>query len=965
MVGVDRIYVAFDIETTGLDPDRDAIIEIGAVRFKDHTPLATWESLVNPQRPIPYKITLLTGITQEDANSAPSLTALLSPLCDFVRDYPVVGHNIGFDLSFLRRHGVLTHNLALDTFELASILVPKASRYNLDVLASKLGITLPVRHRALADALAAKDLFLALRDLAMEMDFDALQEINRIGVRADWPLRFFFSDIARERARGAFSGASIRRQLVAKGELDDAAMGLVLGDRIRERPLEPRVPPEPVDVEALASMLSPGGLMEREFPGYEHREQQVEMLRLVGRAFNEGQQLLVEAGTGTGKSIAYLIPAIYFAVQNNEHVVISTNTINLQDQLYNKDIPDLQRILPLDFRATLLKGRGNYLCLRRFALFRRQATLSPTEIQVLAKVLAWLPTTDTGDRAELMLVKDEPVVWNQLQAEADLCLGDHCPHRIEGRCFFARARRRAEAAHLIIVNHALLLSDMVTENRVLPEYRYLIVDEAHHLEDQATEQLSFSVDEVGLRALLSAMSSDAGRHGFFAEIPVHFRASSVEPAVQRQLGSLLDQMRGEVDRASTALTELFEHLGLFLDEQTEKSEGETYDRQIRLNSAIRIQPDWSDVEMLWGNLDAPLSRLERGLSNLYEGFTSLADADILDYDVLLQDTLSYLRRITEIRESMNAILAEPDEQGIYWASISTTDNSITLHAAPLHVGEVLRKNLFDKRRCVILTSATLRTGEDFRYLRERLSLQEAEEAAVGSPFDYLSSTLLYLPTDIPEPGQQYYQKKVEQTLIELCRAIGGRTLVLFTSYGQLNECYRAISRPLEEAGIVVYAQGIDGSRRQLLDNFKSTPKAVLLGTRSFWEGIDVVGEALSCLVIVRLPFSVPTDPIFAARSEGFEDPFREYSVPETVLRFRQGFGRLIRSRTDRGVVVVLDKRLQSKSYGPTFLKSLPECTLRRGTLAELPSLAAEWINNRDLVLPSEKIFAEEDDRWMY
>jgi Rad3-related DNA helicase len=259
------------------------------------------------------------------------------------------------------------------------------------------------------------------------------------------------------------------------------------------------------------------------------------------------------------------------------------------------------------------------------------------------------------------------------------------------------------------------------------------------------------------------------------------------------------------------------------------------------------------------------------------------------------------------------------------------------------VGELVQKHLFAPKECVILTSATLRTDAHFDYIRERLNAWEAEELAVGSPFDYARSTLLYLPTDIPEPRQPYYQKAVEQALIELCQATEGRTLVLFTSYSQLRNTARTITRPLEEHGIVIYQQGDGSSRRQLLENFKTTPQAVLLGTRSFWEGIDVAGEALSCLVIARLPFSVPTDPIVAARSETFDDPFNHYSVPESILRFRQGFGRLIRSKTDRGVVVVLDKRLLNKSYGQAFLNSLPACTVRKGPVSNLPAEAARWL----------------------
>jgi DNA polymerase-3 subunit epsilon/ATP-dependent DNA helicase DinG len=299
-----------------------------------------------------------------------------------------------------------------------------------------------------------------------------------------------------------------------------------------------------------------------------------------------------------------------------------------------------------------------------------------------------------------------------------------------------------------------------------------------------------------------------------------------------------------------------------------------------------------------------------------------------------------------VREQLTAIVSEPTSSGIYWMSIAARDGQITLHSAPLHVGPLLEKNIYEKLDTVILTSATLRTEMEFHYIRERLGLEDADEFAVDSPFDYESSTLLYLATDIPEPAQPNYQKLVANAITELCLATSGRTLVLFTSHSQLQATYYAVTRPLEEANIIVYGQGLDGSRRQLLENFRSTPRSVLMGTRSFWEGIDVVGPALSCLVIPRLPFSVPSDPIFAARSRTFDDPFGQYAVPEAVLRFRQGFGRLIRSYSDRGVVVVLDKRVLSKNYGESFLDSLPGCTVYRGRLNEMPAKAASWIDAR-------------------
>jgi ATP-dependent DNA helicase DinG len=948
-----RIYISLDLETTGLNPERDAITEVGVVRFRDEQVLDTWSSLINPQRSIPYRIQQLTGITQEDVDSAPSLPSVTGTLLSFIKDYPIVGHSVSFDLGFLKHQGLFLGNRTIDTFELAGILLPHVARYSLGKLAEALNIHFPTRHRALEDALATRELFLALVEQASKLDLSVIQEINRLATRVDWPLRQVFRDLERAKARSAFTG-SIGQQLLAKGALDGEGSVSLLA-REDSRPLQPSLERKPLDVDELAATLEEGGVFAQDFPGYEYRPQQVEMLRLVAQAFNDSQHLLVEAGTGTGKSVAYLLPAAHFAAQNGERVVISTNTINLQDQLYGKDIPDLQRILPVEFKAVLLKGRSNYICLRRLAAFRHSGASSLEEMRLLAKILVWLPSTVTGDRAELFMPDyKEQALWSRVCADAETCLADRCHYREKGKCFFYRARREAERAHLIVVNHALLLSDVAVENRVLPDYRYLIVDEAHHLEASTTRQLSFTVRRKQMERLLNGLSQNPsglkpfqGRSlgkgqpvGFLTALSVRCRGK-VPKDVEEKMERHIDSLHGEVEATRRLLYQFFNRLESFLEEHSQ-DKGQ-YNQRVRLMGGVRVQPAWDNVEISWDNLARHLFSIGKGLERLSGG---LDDYDIPDQEDLLQELLSFTSRIREIYEQMNALIVQPSSAGIYWAEVSAQDGEISLHAAPLHVGPLVQKHLFMPKECVILTSATLRTEGEFDYIRERLSAWEAEEAAVGSPFDYASSTLLYLPTDIPEPYQSYYQRTVEQALIDLCRATRGRTLALFTSYSQLRNTSKAISRPLAEDEIVVYTQGGGSSRAQLLENFRTTPRAVLLGTRSFWEGIDVVGEALSCLVIARMPFSVPSDPVFATRSETFDEPFTQYALPEAILRLRQGFGRLIRSKTDRGVVVILDKRIQTKSYGRAFLDSLPACTVQRGPLAGLPTAAARWIDEK-------------------
>lgn len=945
-----RVYVSLDIETTGLDPEQDAILEIGAVRFKGSQVYETFNTFVNPGRPIPYKIQQLTGITPADVKDAPSLEMVLPQLRRFVGDNPILGHNIGFDLSFLNRHKVLQENVAIDTFELASILLPHANRYSLAALLDYLQIVLPVEgraHRALDDAQATYQLFEALLDQARRLDSRIIDEVSRISAKTDWPMAIVFRDLGRERHYTAPVG-TLGQQLAAKGFMEetplDGGFTLMRGiDHAPDPPLKPVPNPAPLELEKLCRMLEKDGLFEKSFTSFEYRPQQVDMMANVIGALNESKQLLVEAGTGTGKSMAYLIPAIYWAVQNGQRVIISTNTINLQDQLLNKDIPRLQRILPVNFKAVALKGRSNYVCPRRVQMFQTKESHSPKELRMLAKLLVWLPSTTTGDREELFMPDlVEQALWSQVASDGTICTPRTCTAET---CFYARARRAAESAHVIVVNHALLLADIGVENRIIPEYQYLIIDEAHHLEDSITDQLSFTTDQKALEQLLRELSqplrSSDRRVGFIHE--VGRRSLTVVPGSLRgDVNDIIRKSQETVEKGVKSSRQLFSALQSFM---TEFSRGNrAYSQKIRLTEDTRYQSAWSNVELSWDSANNALNDISQALSILYSMLAELENFDVPNWEELLANLTSYRNRLDEIKRNLHLILAKPSQDRILWIEQSIKDNIISLHNAPLHVGSLVREHLLKSKESVIFTSATLRTNSSFEYFQERLDLWDAEEVAVGSPFDYEHNTLLYLPTDVPEPDTYNHQKAVDEGIINLVKQIRGRTLVLYTAYSQLRNSARDIRGPLADAGIVVYQQGDGSSRRQMLENFKNAEQAVLLGTRSFWEGVDIPGSSLSCVIITRIPFAVPSDPVVAARSETFDDPFGQYTIPQAILMFRQGFGRLIRTKDDRGVVAIFDRRVLTKSYGQAFLDSLPSVTEHRGPLADLPAMAENWID---------------------
>ncbi len=944
----ERIYVAIDVETTGLVAGVDELIEVAAVKFRGHEILETYSQLVRPRQALPLKITRLTGITPEDLANAPRFNEIGGDVARFIKSYPIVGHSVSFDLGMLRAQGMSFAQPVYDTFELATLLIPQAPLYKLGALAERLGVPLSDAHRALHDAIATAHIFAHLLELIYRLPIDDLNEIARLAARAALPMRDLFEEALRAKVRRAFEEPTSLAPTPGEGQ------------RAEPTPLKPTGDATPLDGEEVAAFFAPDGPLGRQFPGYEPRAPQVTMACAVAEAFNTGDQVLIEAGTGTGKSLAYLTPAAMFAVRRGERVVVSTNTINLQDQLYFKDIPALQQIMagaarPLGddgeavigarreppFTAALLKGRGNYLCLKRYHELRRAENLAPEEVRTLLKVQLWLPTTASGDKAELLLMDRENAAWARINATPDTCTGPRCPHFRE--CYFFRARREAEAAHLLVVNHALLIADLANQSNVLPPYEHLIIDEAHNLEDVATDQLSFAVDQAALLKFLDDLFQTGGAQlvsGLLSELPAYLREGAADQAARERIEQAAEQIRPALVRARTAVYDCFNRLTGFVVGATSENH---YDPRLRLTPSVRARPEWQEIQAAWSNLGDCLQTIGEGLSRIEAQLRELEDSDVPGYDELLLRVEYLARFAVDVRVNTGHIIFG-DEERITWLTFDRQRDTLTLTAAPLSVAEILQAQLFAQKQTSVLASATLTVEGGFEFVKSRIGLPEAEELVLESPFDYERQALVFIPDDIPEPNQKGYQSAVEQALVELCRATGGRTLALFTANNALKQTYAAIQEPLEAHEIAVLGQGIDGSRRTLLERFKEFPRTVLLGTSSFWEGVDVVGDALSVLVIAKLPFSVPTDPIYAARSEQFgRDAFDKYAVPQSILRFKQGFGRLIRSREDRGIVVVLDRRLLTKKYGQQFLASLPSTRVRTGPLRQLPLLAARFL----------------------
>ena len=697
----------------------------------------------------------------------------------------------------------------------------------------------------------------------------------------------------------------------------------------------------PLSADEVAELLGRDGPFAARLPSYECRDEQQQMARAIAEAFNTGHHLLVEAGTGVGKSVAYLVPSILWATTNHTPVVISTNTKNLQAQLFDKDIPLVRAALGVAFSAALIKGRLNYVCLRKL---EAQAVhggmdLEPAQRRALASVLVWLASTRTGDLAEALAGAEDAGggLAAALTSTGEECRGAQCAHR--RKCFLYRARRKAQSADIVVANHAVVLKEMGAEegSPVLPPYGQLVFDEAHNLEDAATSLLSREISLTRLRAPMHRLTRPGRRGAMAGFVPALL--AQVEGAADRLDATRVAAVRAHGARLLAALpavdpaaARFFEHLAGVV-----KSAG--------ARESVRLWPD-RKAEPWWGELDAARAALAAAIDPVRRATQDLATAvGLLDPSVLpdvgdaAQDLTAVGLWLLEFTGDMEVVFGAGDGNGVAWVErVSPAAGGARAWSAPVRVGPGLAEALYSCKHSVIFASATLTAGGSFTFMRKRLGIDQVNpervtELILGTPFDYERQCRVVVPMFLPEPGGQdaAYAVALGELLGEVFRRTQGRGLALFTSFEMLRKTARVVRDGLDGTGIRVLEQGVSGSREGITETFRKDIRSVLLGAQSFWEGVDVVGESLSCLVVARLPFAVFTDPVVAARCEQIESEggqaFTDYALPGAVIRFRQGFGRLIRHRTDRGMVIVADRRILAKPYGRWFRRSLPVATV--------------------------------------
>ncbi len=948
---LDEVWVAIDTETTGLEPESDRVIEVGAVKFRGDEVLGVFQSFVNPGERLSRFIRDYTGIRQRDVDGAPYFSDVATELLPFIGGAPVVGHNVGFDLSFLRSHGLPIDGPVSDTYDLGRVFLPWSSSHSLTGLAKELDVPVMRAHRAADDAETTRRVFVALLHIAAETDLETLREISGIASRSTtsalrYPLLQMVGDGTVSRAQMSLDEPAVDlRELAAMrratGEESSDGSGGFDREGLRKRlghyqALQPSEDDSAVDVDEIGELLGEGGPFAQVLPGFEHRVEQVEMARSVAEAINDGQRLIVEAGTGVGKSLAYLLPAALYALENGRRVVVSTNTINLQEQLIAKDIPTLVDALLVAYpggaralKYSLLKGRSNYLCMRRWTHAKNGESLSDEDARLLSGILVWLDRTGTGDKNEINVGRRSLSNWNRVSAQGALnCRGQD---RI---CFLRSSRARAEASHIVVVNHALLLTDLVAGGTVIPDYDVLIIDEAHHLESEATKQLGFEVRHSAVGEHIQELLGERGliRRAMAALQPV----SGIE-RVGRTLEDVGQIAPGLLPALREGTAALF---GLMEDRLLGDSRA---DRQVRITDGTRRQPFWSDVETVWENVNLSLVSLANCLDALISTLQDLEGEDANGNEGLLVELSGNAQKNAEIRQNLEEFAVRHKEDVVYWIEKSGWGDDITLYGAPLHVGELLEELLYTRKSAVVMTSATLAANGTFDHIQERTGFVDSEQRLLGSPFDYPSSALVCVPDDMPEPSAPNYMESAAQAIGDTAIAAGGRTMALFTSYASLREAAEALRSSMKSQGIDLLVQGNDGSPDQIIRRFRENPQSIILGTASFWEGIDLAGDSLQALVVMRLPFNVPTEPVFEARSELYDNAFMEFALPQAILRLRQGFGRLIRTKTDRGVAIILDKRVISRRYGSLFIRSLPPATRKTCKLDGLGDEVRQWL----------------------
>jgi ATP-dependent DNA helicase DinG len=906
--GFEDEIVFVDIETTGFEPERDGIIEIAALVARGPEVIDRFHTMVDPGRAVPPEITKLTGIDDAMLLGAPGPEVAATRFAEFAAGRDIVAHNVAFDRGFLTRVAG-EHRFRgawIDSLQLAVIALPRLKSHRLADLSKAFSIGRPT-HRATDDAEALAGLWRVFLCALEQLPAALLGRIVQLAPETNWPLRSVFAHMAAGTQAATFDLTDTRRQRVSA---DRAEALCDAGD------VECRCPPP----DEVSAEFSENGLAGRMYASFEHRDEQERMARAVLEAFASGSHAAIEAGTGVGKSLAYLVPAAQFAMLNGIGVGVATKTNSLTDQLVHSELPALCRALDGELRYVSLKGYDHYPCLRKLERFAADLDGgSELALVTVAALFAWTAQSTWGD-LDAINVHWRRETRTQVAASVADCTHKRCRF-YPNLCYLHGVRRRADSAHIVVTNHALLFRDVVASGGILPPLRHWIVDEAHAVESEARKQLTLEASHVEMAALLSALHG-SGKSGLLDGVRRKIRTSP--PDTTGEILSALSRTEEHCTTAATLVGSLFDFVK---DLDTLVAEG-TYDScEARIDLKLRSTGAWSTVAGVGTSLARRLAEvLEAGkmlVTLLEEAGPVFADARA--------DLSGLLTRLADQLEGLRIVLDGEAEEFLYYLALDRRRNVIAerLVAARLDIGEVLAEEFYPRTRSVVFTSATIATGDDFSHFVRVAGLDRLEDTPfathrLDSSYDFDRQMAVFVPNDLPIPGSREYLSALESLLFDVHVAMGGATLTLFTNRREMEALYRALAPRLEAEGISLLVQGHGVSTKRLRDEFLADERLSLFATKSFWEGFDAKGDTLRCVVIPKLPFSRPNDPLAEERKnrEG-QVAWRRYALPEAILELKQAAGRLIRASTDSGCLVLADVRLLTKSYGRDFLGSLP------------------------------------------
>lgn len=997
------VRVAIDLETTGLHPDQDAVIEIGALKFAGDEVLDTFDSFVATSIPLPYRIQRLTGITPAQLKTAPTLNELVPGLRAFLGEWPLVGHSVQFDAAFLRRVGLARRNPLVDTYELASMLLPDLPSYTLASVGVALGVSSPTYHRALADAQLARDVFLSLFERLEQLDAGTLEALSRLSAPADWTPAYFIRTLMRAQrgARSAPAAGTLGEQLAAKLGMDPSVLALAVAPGSNSRRLAAPKRAAAVGPSAESPTPEPAPIPE----GAQGALQAISTG--VALCLAEGGPLLVEVESDPASLQTCLVAALRWLAEHEGQVIVSAANLDAMNRIARHVLPGAFAVAEIELASlpvAELAEQDSYLCLHRWfgaARESRNGVLPRDVARGLAKMTVWAASTQTGLRSEVALGGQELVAWERARAGADFVESSAtCTYRRDGYCFVSKARQRATEARVVVTTHTALAARLTGAEPGLPDGARIIVLDAHLLEDELRRSRGFTLDPQDIYAQLAALAQnvDGGGRGGLLHLAAE-RLARKQGAEQRT-----NAWFAQVRRARQAADAFFRAArGVLLEaqaDQRDRPRGEPVEqRTLQVNAEVRRRAGWGEVERCWaemcerlaavaklareaaavllaaGGRNAPLASdgvatdlvasagvLER-LCTQGNAFFEAADTE----QVVHWLRVPYANQTGQTPETSGPRTRRPGKQRSENASVATPPDSGSsgdtgagtqgneapdelageavelpaLHSAPIAVAPLLQPLLVPER-ALVLAGPALSVAGDFTYTRGSLGLPDGVQT-LGPTIDRAEQTLLCLPTDVPEPNAHHYQRHLDDALIALATELGGRLVAIFPSHAALRASAHGIRRALERDNILVMAQGQDGSARQLWQTFRTEQRVVLLGAGSFWEGAEQVEQPPACVVVTRIPFPALSDPLLATLADTWNDPQSQFVVPTAALRIRQALGGLAWSHQQRNAVVLFDRRAQTRNYGATLLGTLPRCTHYAETMAQIAERVPEWV----------------------